>query len=73
MDDRDGCDHFRGEPSPEGNTADDRERRQQLVDAVRRLCAGTDRRLEALLELHRDNADAMRVLATYERNIEAGP
>jgi hypothetical protein len=70
LDDRDLCDHFRGEPWPEGDTAEDRERRRQLVEGVRTACAGTDRQLKALLERHRGNAAVMQVLAGFERNIE---
>ena len=68
--DRDGCDHFRGEPWPESDDAEARERRQYILQNVRSLCAGTDRELEALLQRHRDDAASMKVLSEFERNIE---
>jgi hypothetical protein len=73
MDDRDACDHFRGEPWPEGDTGADRERRRELVEAMRTNCAGTDRRLEALLSRYPHDGAVRRTLLGYERNIEALP
>ena len=72
VDDRDLCDHFRGEPWPEGDSAEDRARRQEIVEGVRTACAGTDRRLDALKHRYRDDQGVMRVLAGYETGIESG-
>jgi hypothetical protein len=70
MDDRDLCDNFRGEPWPEGDTGADKDRRRHLVEAVRTHCAGTDRRLEALLARYPDDGPVRRALLGYERSIE---
>ena len=72
VDDRDLCDHFRGEPWPEGDTAEDRARRQEIVEGVRTACAGTDRRLDALKRRYRDDPAIMRALSGYETGIESG-
>ena len=73
VEDRDGCDHFRGEPWPEGDDEGSRARRQQILQAMRSLCAGTDRQLEALLARYREDAAVMHVLSGFERNIESAP
>jgi hypothetical protein len=73
VEDRDGCDHFRSEPWPEGDDEQARERRRFLIDAMRTGCAGTDKALEALLQRYRDDPAVMKVLAEFERNIERVP
>src|SRR5688500_19579268 len=72
LDDRGLCDHFRGEPWPEGDSAEDRERRREIVDGARAACAGTDRRLDALMDRYRKDPAIMRVLSGYETGIESG-
>lgn len=48
VEDRDLCDHFRGEPWPEGDSDAERARRRELAEGIRTACAGTDRRLSEL-------------------------
>lgn len=67
---REACDHFRGEPWPEGGHDDDRARRKELTEKMRDACAGTDARLAALRAKYRDDAVASAVLATFETDIE---
>lgn len=73
VEDRDMCDHFRGEPWPEADDDEARERRRFLLDAMRTSCAGTDKSLEALLQRYRDDRAVMKALAEFERNIERVP
>ncbi|GAB6197153.1 hypothetical protein [Lysobacter xanthus] len=70
VDDRDACDHFRGEPWPETDSTADRARRREILDGLRTACAGTDARLAALKHLHADDARAMSVLADYDERVE---
>jgi len=63
---RDLCDHFRGEPWPEGNDAYDNERRAELADGIRGSCAGTDRKLAELLRRYRDDRPVMELLSEFE-------
>jgi len=72
LDDRGLCDHFRGEPWPEGDSAEDRARRQEIVEGVRTACARTDRRLDALKHRYGNDPAVMRVLSGYETGIESG-
>lgn len=72
LDDRDLCDHFRGEPWPKGDSADARARRRELIDGVRTACAGTDRRLDALKVRYRDDPAIMQLLSGFETGIESG-
>lgn len=67
---RDRCDHFRGEPWPEGDSPYDLERRRELTSAMKTACTGTDARLLALRAKYRDDADIVAALATYENDIE---
>jgi hypothetical protein len=68
---REACDHFRGEPWPEGDTEGwERERRKQLIDGMRKHCAGTDRELMRLRAKYRDDADVSKALAAFEDRIE---
>lgn len=66
MERRDGCDHFRGEDSPEP------ERRAQIDSELQRLCTGTDAELARLKRLHAGNKVVQHSLADYEVNIETG-
>ena len=72
LDDRGLCDHFRGEPWPEGDSADDRSRRRELIDGMRTACAGNDRRLDALKLRYRNDPAIMRLLSGFETGIESG-
>lgn len=62
--DRDQCDHFRGEE------ADDPARQQQIAAAVAKYCKGTDKKLKALKEKYRNAKTVMQHLGKYELNIE---
>ncbi|WP_051371248.1 hypothetical protein [Mesorhizobium loti] len=66
IDRRDGCDHFRGEDSP------DAERRAQIDAALRELCTGTDAELTRLKRAYASNPDVQSLLDDYEINIETG-
>ena len=63
---RDGCDHFRGEDSP------DAERRAQIDAALRELCTGTDAELARLKRAYAGNPDVQHLLDGYEITIETG-
>ena len=71
LDDRDLCDHFRSEPWPEADSAEDRARRNQLVDGMKTTCAVMDRRLAALKHRYRDHAGLTKLLLGFESVIEA--
>lgn len=70
VEDRDLCEHFLGEPWPEGDSPEERQRRRELVDGVRVNCAGTDRRLAELRQRHANEEGVMAALAGYEARIE---
>lgn len=70
IDQRDSCDHFRGEPWPEGDSTGEGERRRELTSAMKTACAGTDARLLALRAKYRDDANIVAALAAYENDIE---
>lgn len=70
IDQRDSCDHFRGEPWPEGDSTHERERRRKLASAMKTACAGTDARLLALREKYRNDESVVAALATYDNDIE---
>lgn len=70
IDQRDGCDHFRGEPWPEGDSSAERERRQELKAAMKAACTGTDARLRMLRAKYGDDANVVAALAAYEDDIE---
>lgn len=63
---RDGCDHFRGEDSP------DAERRAQIDRELQRLCTGTDAELARLKRVYAGNKAIQHSLDDYEVNIEIG-
>ena len=71
IDDRDGCDHFRGEPVPEPQDDPQGVRRKQIEDALSRLCTGSDARLSALRGKYRDDPEVTAALSGYEDTIEA--
>lgn len=70
IDQRDGCDHFRGEPWPEGDSTAERERRHELTTAMKAACAGTDARLRALRAKYQNDPNVVAALAAYEDDIE---
>ncbi|MGM3411272.1 hypothetical protein [Ralstonia holmesii] len=63
------CDHFRGEPA-EGDSPEQVERREFLLDSFDIYCAGTDKRLAALKRRYKDNPAAMRRLNAFEEHVE---
>ena len=69
VEDRDACDHFRGEPWPEGDTAADRQRRRELVEGIRTACAGTDRRLADLRQRYAADARISALLSGFETSV----
>jgi len=81
VDDRDACDHWRGEPWATDeeirDTPDptDREaqvdRRKEIIDAVNASCTGTDKRLAALKTAYASDSHVMQLLDGYEPGIEA--
>jgi hypothetical protein len=70
IDQRDSCDHFRGEPWPEGDSPYDLERRRELAAAMKTACGGSDAHLRALRAKYRDDAIVVAALAAYEDDIE---
>jgi len=70
--DRDACDHFRGEPA-EGDSPAQIERRNFIIESLEIYCPGTDRRLAALKQRYTDNPEVMKRLNLYEERIEAAP
>lgn len=71
LDDRDLCDHFRGEPWPESDSETDRARRRQLIHGMKTTCAGTDHRLTELRIRYREVAAIQQLLSQFEGDIEA--
>lgn len=63
------CDHFRGEPA-EGDSPEQVERREFLIDSLDIYCAGTDKRLAALKRRYKDNPAVMRRLSEFEERVE---
>lgn len=70
LDQRDGCDHFRGEPIPEPADDPGGERRRQIETALRELCTGTDAELLRLRVRYRDDAAVSAALGELESDIE---
>ncbi|MBW9052863.1 hypothetical protein [Rhizobium mesosinicum] len=66
MERRDGCDHYRGEDSP------DAERRAQIDMELQRLCIGTDAELARLKRAYAGNKAVQHSLDGYEVGIETG-
>jgi hypothetical protein len=63
------CDHFRGEPF-EGDSPEQVERREFLLDSLDIYCAGTDKRLAALKRRYKANPAVMRRLNEFEERVE---
>ncbi len=67
---RDGCDHFRGEPWPEGNDLGSKSRRQFILQNLKETCTGTDQQLKMLRSKYRNNQLISELLKGYEDRIE---
>lgn len=67
---REVCDHFRAEPWPEGETSDERERRDFISAQLRHHCKGSDQALRYLKAKYRDNPAVLKRLEEYEADIE---
>ena len=63
IEERDLCDHFRGEPRY------DKERTEFLLKNINKLCTGTDAKLLKLKTKYKNNKSVINALASYE-NIE---
>jgi len=70
IDQRDGCDYFRGEPWDSGNEPEAIERREFIIQNIKKLCAGTDKRLAGLRKKYRNNFKIISRLRSYEDRIE---
>jgi len=64
------CDHFRGEPWPEGDRSEERERRVFLSAQVESYCKGTDEMLRVIRERYRDSGVVLQQLGGFEASIE---
>lgn len=64
------CDHFRAEPWPEGETSEERERRDFVAAQLRHYCKGSDQALRELKAKYRDKRVVMDRLERYEGDIE---
>jgi len=63
---RDSCEHFRGEvPDPE-----ERERMREVSLQIEKFCRGTDKKLASLKKKYRSSVVVQRRLAKYEPQIE---
>lgn len=66
---REGCDHFRGEfPDPP-----DEKRMREIEREVRKLCTGTDKKLDRLKRKYAGNQAVLKRLNEFEERIEAPP
>jgi hypothetical protein len=63
---RDLCNHFRGEDPY------DEERGKFLAENLKKYCTGTDKELASLKAKYKNKKTVMKVLETYEEQIEAG-
>lgn len=63
---REGCDHFRGEiPDPP-----DEQRMKEIEREIRKLCTGTDKKLERLKRKYANNQAVLKRLNAFEEKIE---
>lgn len=63
---REGCDHFRGEmPDPP-----DEQRMKKIEREIRKLCMGTDNKLERLKRKYATNRAVLKPLNEFEEKIE---
>lgn len=67
---REVCEHFRGEPWPEGASNEERERRDFLAAQLNRYCKGSDQAIRELKAKYGDNRVVMDRLERYEAEIE---
>lgn len=66
---REGCDHFRGEvPDPP-----DAQRMKEIEQETRKLCTGTDKKLGKLKRKYAKNQAVLKRLNEFEETIEAAP
>jgi len=66
---REGCDHFRGEvPAPP-----DAQRMREIEREIRKLCTGTDKKLDKLKRKYARNQAVLNRLNEFEENIEVPP
>jgi hypothetical protein len=70
---REACEHFRQEPWPEGQTVQDKERREFLVSQLQRYCAGTDQAIQELKQKYGNDPAVIDRLDKYEFPIEGRP
>lgn len=69
IDQREGCDHFRGEvPDPP-----DRQRMREIEREIRKLCTGTDKKLAQLKRKYAKNQAVLHRLSEFEDYIESPP
>lgn len=64
------CDHFRGEPWPEGDSAYELEHRKELTAAMKATCGGSDAELARLRARYQGDADVSAALKGFESDIE---
>ena len=63
---REGCEHFRGEfPDPP-----DKQRMKEIEREIRKLCTGTDKKLERLKRKYAKNQTVLKHLNEFEEKIE---
>jgi len=63
---REGCDHFRGEmPDPP-----DKQRMKEVEREIRKLCTGTDKKLDRLRRKYAANKAVLKRLNEFEEKIE---
>lgn len=66
---REGCDHFRGEiPDPP-----DKQRMREIEREIRKLCTGTDKKLDKLKRKYAGNQAVLKRLNEFEESIESPP
>ncbi len=64
---REGCDHMRGEmPEPS-----ERQRMKEVQRELRKLCSGTDKKLAALKRKYGGNAAVLKRLNEFEEHVES--
>jgi len=69
VDQREGCDHFRGEmPDPS-----ERQRMKEVERELRKLCTGTDKKLADLKRKYARNRTVLDRLNEFEERIEPPP
>lgn len=66
IENRDTCDHLRGEIPDRDQTS----RAREVADGLRKYCTGTDRELSRLRTKYASDRDIVSMLAGYESHIE---